>query len=396
MKKILALGLALSMTFSFSAYAVQPEEFSAMDFRYNSNGEIIDYYGTADYIQIPSTINGKNITSVGNYAFVGETPTSVLIEEGIQTIGEGCFEDTNVVDVDFPETLTYISGKAFANCKNLAYVWINSYNFEIAEGAFANTGYVEFCIHCSISEDEANKIIRKAKGDNNYKLVLYHEALVESMVEKDMWGENLVYCEICGFKGSKYLSNRSIPFTDVTDDSWYYPYVLTAYEFGILNGKTKTSFDPNAGMTLAEAAKIAACMYEYLAGTGAKFTPAPGESWYQPYVDFCYENSIIEKDVSFDWEQPATRGEMAYLFSRADFNPNGPYYINPDVPFTDIPDVDEHTPYAYEILDLYAKGVAVGGKYMAFYPDSGVKRSEAAAFISRILCYDMRIDLPKG
>ena len=73
-----------------------------------------------------------------------------------------------------------------------------------------------------------------------------------------------------------------------------------------------------------------------------------------------------------------------------------PYFIN-DVPITDIPDVYDTTPFAYEILDLYNKGVAVGSdEYMTFYPDSQVKRSEAAALISRILCYDMRIELPKG
>ena len=89
----------------------------------------------------------------------------------------------------------------------------------------------------------------------------------------------------------------------------------------------------------------------------------------------------------------ATRAQMAYLFSRCDTEP---YYIN-EVPLTDIPDVDETTPFAYEILDLYNKGIAVGSnEYYAFYPDSEVKRSEAAALISRILCRDMRIELPKG
>ena len=211
-----------------------------------------------------------------------------------------------------------------------------------------------------------------------------------------MWGANLIYCELCGFKGSKYLPNKSIPFTDVANDTWYYPYVLTAYEFGILDGKTKTTFDPDAGMTLAEAAKIAACIFEHLAATGADFTAAPGESWYQPYVDFCYEYSILEDYITFQWEKPATRAQMAYLFSRADFNPDGAYYVNPDVPLTDIPDVYDTTPFAYEILELYRRGIAVGGEHMAFYPNSGVKRSEAAAFISRILCYDMRIELPRG
>ena len=118
-----------------------------------------------------------------------------------------------------------------------------------------------------------------------------------------------------------------------------------------------------------------------------------GENWYDVYVDYCYDKAILEDYIIFDWEENSTRAQMAYLFSRCDVNP---YFIN-DVPITDIPDVYDTTPFAYEILDLYNKGVAVGSdEYMAFYPDSQVNRSEAAALISRILCYDMRIELPKG
>ena len=47
-------------------------------------------------------------------------------------------------------------------------------------------------------------------------------------------------------------------------------------------------------------------------------------------------------------------------------------------------------------LDLYDKGIAVGDESMSFHPDDNIKRSEAAAIISRILFYDMRIELAKG
>jgi hypothetical protein len=118
-----------------------------------------------------------------------------------------------------------------------------------------------------------------------------------------------------------------------------------------------------------------------------------GENWYDVYVDYCYANAIIEDYIVFDWNANATRAQMAYLFSRCDMER---CFIN-DVPLTDIPDVYDTTPHAYEILDLYNKGIAVGSdEHMTYYPDSQVKRSEAAALVSRILCHDMRIELPKG
>ena len=38
----------------------------------------------------------------------------------------------------------------------------------------------------------------------------------------------------------------------------------------------------------------------------------------------------------------------------------------------------------------------IGDESMSFHPDDNIKRSEAAAIISRILFYDMRIELAKG
>ena len=42
-----------------------------------------------------------------------------------------------------------------------------------------------------------------------------HTSLVESMTEKDIFGENMIYCEDCGFKGSKYLEDTPLPFADI-------------------------------------------------------------------------------------------------------------------------------------------------------------------------------------
>ena len=40
-----------------------------------------------------------------------------------------------------------------------------------------------------------------------------------------------------------------LPFTDVPQDAWYYPVVREAYEKGITNGVTRTTFEPNATVT---------------------------------------------------------------------------------------------------------------------------------------------------
>lgn len=57
--------------------------------------------------------------------------------------------------------------------------------------------------------------------------------------------------------------------------------------------------------------------------------------------------------------------------------------------------IDEYA-FRYNKILSYNKEIAVGSDNMAYHPDSGVKRSEVAAPVSRILCRDMRIELPKG
>ena len=47
-------------------------------------------------------------------------------------------------------------------------------------------------------------------------------------------------------------------FTDVKAGSWYAPYVGTAYSYGIVNGRTANTFDPEGTITRQEAAAMVA------------------------------------------------------------------------------------------------------------------------------------------
>ena len=51
-----------------------------------------------------------------------------------------------------------------------------------------------------------------------------------------------------------------LPFTDVPQSQWYYSNVVRAYESGLVNGLTDTTFGPDQNMTYAQAVKLAACM----------------------------------------------------------------------------------------------------------------------------------------
>lgn len=394
MKKILLLTALIASFFAANVFA-QPNTHISEDgiYEYTDNGAVMAYYGDV-LVSIPAEIDGTKIDEVGVMACFDLDISAVWIDEGIELINTSAFEGCNAEYIDISETVKNVGERAFANCAKLTEVALRSEDIILDKDAFTGTGHIQFDIPCTADEKAMAEKISAVKGDDNFSFSYIHMSLAESMVEKDIYGENMIYCEDCGFKASKYMEHITLPFTDVQQDAWYYHFVQTAYEFGIINGKSDTIFDPDAGLTCAEAAKIAAVIHAKgrFDGVEPDFTPI-GSSWYDVYVKYCYDNAILEDYVSFDWNENATRAQMAYLFSRCDTTP---YYIN-EVPITDIPDVSDTTPYGYEILDLYNKGIAVGSdEHMTFYPDSQVKRSEAATLISRILCYDMRKELPKG
>lgn len=400
MKKITALLAVMSMLFSAVACAAENDEMLSYEntisqdgmFEYVPRSALISGYYGSDIVDIPSEIDGVKIREIGARLCFDLGISTVYIQEGIEIINESAFEGSDVFDVTIPASVTYIGDRVFANCSQLVTITLNSDNVSFGEDAFANTTYMQFMLPCTIDTESLREKIIAAKGADNFEFVSMHGNIVESMEEKDVYGESVFYCEDCGFRGSRYIEEMDNPFEDVPYDSWYCTYVQMANDMGIMTGKSDTVFDPDAGMTCAEAATIAARIREEQYHEYTVFEPV-GEHWYDVYVDYCYRNGIIEDGVVFDWNKKATRAEMAYLFSRCDLSD---YYIN-EVPITDIPDVDGGTPYSYEILDLYNKGVAVGSdEYMTYYPEASVKRCEVVAIVARIMNTAMRIELPKG
>ena len=395
MKRISLLLIVSLLILSCTAVCAEQVTFKSADgmYEYTKNGVITAYYGE-EIADFPAEIDGTEIHEIGVMACLDLDLKFISIDDGIETINTSAFEGCNAEYAYIPATVKEVGERAFANCANLTEVTLCSEDTTFGNDVFMGTGYIKFDIPCTADEHMMYEKISDTKGNRSFEFSTMHTALAESMEEKDIYGANMIYCNDCGFKGSKYLDAKSLPFTDVSVDAWYYPYVQTAYEFGIITGKSETNFDPNSGLTCAEAAKIAAVIHDKNRyDREEQGFVLIGENWYDAYVSYCYDNGIIEDYVVFDWNENITRAQMAYLFSRCDVNP---YFIN-DIPLTDIPDVYDTTPFAYEILDLYNKGVAVGSnEFMAYYPDSQVKRSEAATLISRILCYDMRIELPKG
>ena len=164
MKKTILVLLTLSLlTTAFVGCASSPDdtpkkpaattatapdtENPASDFEYKENNEnskggiaITKYVGTDTDVIIPSTIDGKTVTVIGQLAFNGnDTITSVIMPDSITMIGTGSFSGCDLLStVVLSNSLEQIDYEAFASCKSLSNITLPDSLTHIGEHAFMN------------------------------------------------------------------------------------------------------------------------------------------------------------------------------------------------------------------------------------------------------------------
>lgn len=169
-------------------------------------------------------------------------------------------------------------------------------------------------------------------------------------------------------------------FTDVSDDAWYADNVRAAYEYGLINGQSATRFAPDSSLTVAEAVKLAACLHSIYNTGSADF--AASSPWYRTYVDYALQNGILIAERS-DYTQPASRAVFASVLAAA-LPAEALTAIN-TIEDGAIPDVSMSASYADAVYLLYRAGVLTGSDSAgSFLPSGTIKRSEAAAIVTRM------------
>jgi len=180
-------------------------------------------------------------------------------------------------------------------------------------------------------------------------------------------------------------------FVDVQPDAWYYEDVKYAVENGLINGRSKDKFAPEGMLTYAETIKLAACMNQ-LYNEGA-VTIASGSPWYQPYVDYCRENEIIENE--YDWTRPVSRSEYIAVFAKA--LPEEAFEQINNIPDGSIPDVNADASYYEDVYKMYRAGIVTGsGEEHRFMPNERIKRAEVAAILARMMDPERRVFFEMG
>jgi hypothetical protein len=123
------------------------------------------------------------------------------------------------------------------------------------------------------------------------------------------------------------LTPKSVEaFSDVPSTQWYASYVGTANTYGIVNGRTAATFDPDGTITrqeaavmVARAAKLcgmdtdmdSATIRDTLAQFGDYVTVS---TWAQGALAFCYDEGILDQsDLNIEPTVAVTRAEVAQM-----------------------------------------------------------------------------------
>lgn len=207
-------------------------------------------------------------------------------------------------------------------------------------------------------------------------------------------GLPISFAALSDFTTERSYSNQ---FTDVPASAWYYNNVKTAYELGLVNGSSATTYSPDDNITIAEVQTLVARIHSTYHGN--TIAPVSG-AWYAPYVEYCIDNidseicsmAYMQDGNVVTADQSASRTYFAYLMYAA--LPSSEYTQINAIADGELPDVDDivFMDADERIYTLYRAGILTGSDEQGtFYPDTNITRAEVAAIISRMIDPSQRI-----
>lgn len=151
MKKIIGFILAFILLLAVGlcrAEETEPEVFTSGDYRYilreNGRAEIIAYLGEDEELVIPDTLDGFEVSGIGEKAFFEcSFLTSVTIPDSVLKIGDRAFKGCkSLTSVTIPDSVLNIEDCAFFDCDSLISVTIPDHVFNIGKNPFVSCDHL--------------------------------------------------------------------------------------------------------------------------------------------------------------------------------------------------------------------------------------------------------------
>ena len=115
--------------------------------------EIVEYIGSDMQVTVPSAIDGKLVTSIGDYAFFESSVQGVTMGSFVKSIGAHSFASSgSLASVTLSSGLVSIGDYAFRLCQSIKKIELPSGLAKIGEGAFYGTEIESVELPLNISE----------------------------------------------------------------------------------------------------------------------------------------------------------------------------------------------------------------------------------------------------
>ena len=165
---------------SITLYAKWANEEDGIPYTYvvldDGTVEIRSYTGHRRYIAVPEKIDGMVVSSIGDYAFSGQTRLrEVSLPTGLTRIGAHAFQNcSNLIRIEIPEQVTHIENYAFSGDVRLSTVaFLGSSRLQsIGDFAFADCG--------SLQQIELPAALKSINGSAFYGANALHTIAVQS------------------------------------------------------------------------------------------------------------------------------------------------------------------------------------------------------------------------
>ena len=159
-----------------------------------------------------------------------------------------------------------------------------------------------------------------------------------------------------------------LPFTDVADGDWFYDYVEYVYENGLMDGTSDTTFEPNANMTRAMVWAILARI------DGETVT---GANWVETAREWAMANGVSD---GTDADGYVTREQLATMLWRYAGEPASSYSLSA---FTDADSVSDYAEAA--MAWAVEHGIITGVTDTTLVPQGTATRAQCAAMLMRFV-----------
>lgn len=408
----------------------------ALDWAFSNSG--------ARSITLPDTL-----TTLYDMAFAGNPNLeSVRLSENLTYVGSYCFDDcpklrflyipasVTTLDEEFSETFLAVEAGSYAEeyCKthrnrylimdaNTEYAYEGNCICTVEDGRAELIAYVghygkSIEVPDTVEGYPVVGIAPEAVYVGSYSTTLYLGRNVEYVGENCLSGTGLhelhtypaltslpesilpSYGKIYGFAGTYaedyanahdllFIPNDGVPFTDVAQDSWYFPWVYSCYWSGFMSGTTPTTFAPDKtasrAMLVTVLWRMTGCDYSSM---DLPFSDVKAGVYYHDAVAWALENGVVNgvSATKFAPNDAVTREQTAAIL----FRMAGMMGLDVEsfAPLHRFSDGNDASPYARSALMWAVEaGILQGDTNGLLKPRGKTTRAQLAAILVRFAAW---------